>query len=143
MERILKCTGLLADTKPRNLSSSPPYIQFWEGLRRHPSRQRTDSPTASTMPIDDQSNHSAAGTLHPHHSTHFCTTATKSPLVTVRCAHLLTKCPFHFGDLHLHLIHPSFDRPHSPPHTASTSNQLFFHNSSTRQTDRTTDKLIG
>ena len=39
-----------------------------------------------------------------------------------------------------HLIHPSLDRLHSPLQTASGSNQSFFHNSSTRQTDQQTDR---
>jgi len=38
-------------------------------------------------------------------------------------------CPFPFDDLHPNLIHPSLDRPHLIPQTASRSNQLFFHNS--------------
>ena len=49
--------------------------------------------------------------------------------------------------LHPHLIHPSFDRPHSPPQTASGSNHPFYHYHSTlcgqtdAQTDRPTDGL--
>jgi len=35
-----------------------------------------------------------------------------------------------------HLIHPSVNRNHSPLQTASRSNQPFFHNSPTGQTDR-------
>jgi len=48
-------------------------------------------------------------------------------------------CPFSFYD-HPHLIHPSLDRPQSPPQTASRSNQLFFHNSCTGHTYRQTDR---
>jgi len=40
-----------------------------------------------------------------------------------------------------HLIHPSLDRPYSPPQTASGSNQSFFLNSPTGQTDRPTDGI--
>jgi len=39
-----------------------------------------------------------------------------------------------------HLIHPSLDRPHSPPRTASRSNQPFCHSTSSGQTDRPTDR---
>jgi len=39
-----------------------------------------------------------------------------------------------------HLIHPSLDRPHSPPQTASGSNHPFRHNTLYRQTDRQTDR---
>jgi len=39
-----------------------------------------------------------------------------------------------------HLIHPSFDRLHLPPQTASRSNQPFFHNSPTWQTAKQTDR---
>ena len=41
----------------------------WEEPRRHPLRQRMDSPascaTSCAMPTTDESNHSAAGTTHP------------------------------------------------------------------------------
>jgi len=50
--------------------------------------------------------------------------------------HLSTKLPLPFDDYHLHLIHPSFDRPHSPLQTASRSNKPFFHNSPIGPTDR-------
>ena len=51
------------------------------------------------------------------------------------------KPPLPLGVCGPHQIHPSLDWPHSLPHTASRSNQPFFHNSSTRQTDRLTDRL--
>jgi len=38
-------------------------------------------------------------------------------------------CPFPFDDHHSHLIHPSRDRPLSPPQTTSGSNQPFCHSS--------------
>jgi len=44
---------------------------IWEEPRRHHSRQRMDSPAACAkcaMPTADESNHAAAGTLHPHHT---------------------------------------------------------------------------
>jgi len=44
-------------------------------------------------------------------------------------------CPFPFDDHHQILIHPFLDRPHSPPQTASKSNQPFRHSSLLR-TDR-------
>ena len=40
-----------------------------------------------------------------------------------------------FDDHHPHLIHPSLDRPHAPPQTASGSNQQFCHNTLCGQTD--------
>jgi len=46
-------------------------------------------------------------------------------------------CSFTVDDLHIHLMHPSLDQPHSPsPQTASRSTQPFFHNSATELTDR-------
>jgi len=45
-------------------------------------------------------------------------------------------CPFPFDDHHPYLIHPSLDRQHSPPQTASGRNQPFCHNTLSRQTDR-------
>ena len=44
-------------------------------------------------------------------------------------------CPFPFDDHHQNLIHPYQARPHSPPQTASRSNQLFCRSSLLR-TDR-------
>jgi len=44
-----------------------------EELRRHPSWQRVDSPTACAscaMPTADEFNHSATGTSTPHRWTH-------------------------------------------------------------------------
>ena len=48
-------------------------------------------------------------------------------------------CTFPFDDCHSHLIHPSLDRPHSPPKTASGSTQPFCHSTLSGQTDRQTD----
>jgi len=39
-----------------------------------------------------------------------------------------------------HVIHPSFNWPHSPPQTASRSNQPFCHNTLSGHTDRPTDR---
>jgi len=55
---------------------------IWEEPRRHPSRQRMDSPAACAscaMPTADESNHSAADMLHLHRS------ATISLHVTLHC----------------------------------------------------------
>ena len=49
------------------------------------------------------------------------------------------KMPFPLVRSPPHLIHTSFDRPHSPIQMASRSNQPFFHNSPTGQTDTPTD----
>jgi len=48
----------------------------------------------------------------------------------------LQNCPFPFDNNHLHLIHPSLDRPHSPSQTASGSSQPFCHSTLAEQTDR-------
>jgi len=51
------------------LTRNPKVI--WEESRRHPEWQRMDSPTACascTMPTADEANHSAASTLHSHHT---------------------------------------------------------------------------
>jgi len=66
--------------------------------------------------------------------------ATKSPLVTMPFPHLLPKLSLPLRRSPTHLIHPSVDRPHSSPQTASRYNQPFFHNSPIRQTDRMTDR---
>jgi len=47
---------------------------IWEEPRRHLSRQRMDSPaacTSYTLPTANETNHSAAGMLHPHLSATF------------------------------------------------------------------------
>jgi len=60
----------------------------------------------------------------------------KVPIGYIRMFHIyLHNCPFLFDDLHPHLIHPSPERPHSPPQTASRSNQPFCHNSPTKPKD--------
>jgi len=41
------------------------------------------------------------------------------------------------------VIHPSLDRPHSPPQTASGSNQPFCDNTFSGLTDRQTDRQMG
>jgi len=63
-------------------------------------------------------------------------------MVTLAMPHVYPQnCPFPFDDLHPRLIHPSLDLLHSPPQTASRSNQPFYHNSLAGQTDRPTDGL--
>jgi len=52
-------------------------------------------------------------------------------------------CPFPFDDNHPHIIHPFLDRPHSPPLTASGSNQPFCHSTLSGHTDRPTDRQTG
>jgi len=47
-----------------SLTRNPKVIR--KQPRRHPSWQRMDSPAACAMPTADESNHSAAGTLHQH-----------------------------------------------------------------------------
>jgi len=55
--------------------------------------------------------------------------ATNSPLVTMgRHKFPPPNCPLPFNDHHRNLIHPYRARPHSPPQTASGSNQPFCHN---------------
>jgi len=44
-------------------------------------------------------------------------------------------CPFPFNDNHHHLIHPSFDRFHSPSQMTSGSNLSFCHNTFSGQTN--------
>ena len=60
--------------------------------------------------------------------------ATKSPLRGMPRIYP-QNCPFPFDDPHLHLIHPSLDRPHSLPQTAFRSNQPFCQSTPSGQTD--------
>jgi len=116
---------------------------IWEELHCHPSRQRMDSPAACAMPTADEYNHSTDSTQHSHHrstSMHAIphNYTTKSPLVTMGCPTFTPKLPFLLRWSPPHLIYPSLDWSHSPPQTASRSNNPFFHNSPTnRQTDPT------
>jgi len=60
----------LFTTWSEKLLTSPPKV-IWEEPSRQPSWQKMDSPTTCancTMPTADKSNHSATGTLHPHHT---------------------------------------------------------------------------
>jgi len=50
------------------------------------------------------------------------------------------KCSFPFDDLYSHRIHPSLDRPHSLPQTASGSNQPFCHNTLSGHRHTQTDR---
>jgi len=49
-------------------------------------------------------------------------------------------CLFPFDDNYPYLIHPSLDRPHSPPQTASESIQQFCHNTLSGHTDTQADR---
>jgi len=67
--------------------------------------------------------------------THFHTTTQQSPnWLQWDVPHLSPKVLLPLQRSPPHLIHPSLDRPHSPPHTASRSNQHTF------QTDTQTDR---
>ena len=65
--------------------------------------------------------------------------AAKSPLVTMASPHLPPKLLLPFDNFHP-IIHPSLDRPHSPPQTALRSNQPFCHSTLFGQTDAQTDR---
>jgi len=54
----------------------------------------------------------------------------------------LPKPPFPFRAHGPHLIHPSLDRPHSPPQTTSRSNQPCCHNTLYWQTNRQTNRWV-
>ena len=75
-----------------------------------------DSPATCAMPTVIESNHSAAGTLHPHQSTTSMYAlshnyATKSPLVTMRCpTFTLPNCCFP-STISTPSNTPSLDRP--------------------------------
>jgi len=90
--------------------------------------------------------------------THECLSPPHSPWQLDRCTHFHTttqqsphwlqwnaanspppSCLFPFDDHHQNLIHPYQARPHSPPQTASESNQPFCHNSHVRM-DRRVDE---
>jgi len=47
----------------------------------------------------------------------------------------LQNCPFPFDNHHPNLMYPSLNRPHSPPETASRSNQPFCHSTLSGPTD--------
>jgi len=76
---------------------------------------------------------------------HFRTTTQQSPhWLQWNAPHLTPKLPLpHSTISKSHLIHHSLNLSHSPPQTASRSNQPFFHNSSTEQTDQLTDWQMG
>jgi len=85
---------------------------------------------------------------HPtHHAirqldrcTQFHTTTQQSPhWLQWDTANSPPNCPFPFDDHHQNLIHPYRARPHSPPQTASGSNQPFCHNTDVRTDRRGTD----
>ena len=61
-------------------------------------------------------------------SSHFHTTMQQnSHWLQWDAANSPTNCPFPFDDHHQNLIHPYRARPHSPPQTASISNQTCCH----------------
>jgi len=65
--------------------------------------------------------------------THFHTTTQESPhWLQWDAANSPPNCPLSFSDHHQNLIHPYQARPHSPPQTASRSNQPFHHSSHVR-----------
>jgi len=65
--------------------------------------------------------------------TQFHTTTQQSPhWLQWDAANSPRNCPFPFDDHHQNLIHPYRARPHSPPQTASRSNQPFCHCSHVR-----------
>jgi len=79
------------------------------------------------------------GALHPTASplrSNLGRARTKSLLVTTVRPKFTPNGPFPFDDHHRHL---SLDRSHSPPQTASRSNQPFCQNTLSGQTDRQTD----
>jgi len=63
----------------------------------------------------------------------------KSPLVTMGRSKFTPKTALSFDD-HLHLIHSSLDRLHSPSQTASGSVQPCCHSTLSGQTDQSTDR---
>jgi len=68
--------------------------------------------------------------------------ATKSPLVTMRQPKFTPKLPLPFNDYCSYLIHPSFDRPHSPSKTPSGSTQPFCQSRLSGHTDRQTLAIL-
>ena len=76
----------------------------------------------------------------PNDSSIAVRTSAQLPLVTMRPPKSPPKLSLPFDDHHPHLIHPSLDRPHSPPKTASRSNQPFCQSTLCGQTDRPTDR---
>jgi len=65
--------------------------------------------------------------------------AINSPLVSTGCPTFIAKTAPSSSTISTHLIHPSLGPRPTPLTTPSRSNQLFFHNSPTGQTDRPTD----
>ena len=108
-------------------------IKTSPSLGAHGLQSNTPMPTPLTPQMTARSVHALS---HNY--------ATKSPLVTMECPTFNPKTASSpFNDLQSHLIHHSLNLSHSPPQTASRSNQPFFHNSSTEQTDQLTDWQMG
>ena len=101
----------------------------------------SSSPAASTSPstnIKSQSNLGRAASPPLRAENNY---ATKSPMVIVGCPTFNPKIAASPSTFSTHLTHPSLDRPHSPPQTASRFNHPFGHSTLSRQTDRMTDGL--
>ena len=67
---------------------------------------------------------------------HFCFKNTLKNAVQTEGDEKRPKPFFPLRHIDLHLIHPSLDRPQSPPQSASRSNQPFCHSTASGQTDR-------
>jgi len=94
----------------------------------------SNTPTAQLTPVTTTINIS-------NDSRNFAQLCHKVPIAYNGMPHIHPQnCPFPFDDLQPHLIHQSLDQPHSSFQMMSRSNQQFFHNSPTRQTDRMTDQ---
>jgi len=105
----------------KNLQNLPSPVQMWTVIwYTHPLADTTHHPKQQLNRL-----------------THFYTSMQQSPISYNGMPHI------HSQNCHSplpnstppHLIHSSLNGPNSPPQTASLSNQPFFHNSPTRQTD--------
>jgi len=117
-----------------NKSISPPpktYLSPWECGPHviHPSLSWSHTQLQTTSQLVHAISHN------------YATISTKSPLITMGCPTFILKTALFPLTLNSNLIHPSLDRPHSKPQTASRSNQLFVHNSHTGQTEWSTDRI--
>jgi len=66
--------------------------------------------------------------------------ASESPIITMACPKFSPKLPLPLDNHHLHLIHPSLNRPHLPSQTAPGSNQPFCHRLLSGKTDSQTER---
>ena len=116
------------------------------------SKNATNHARNSPFPLTHVDLHLTYECLDPPHSPSQTTArslyalshndAKMSPLVTMGSRKFNSppppNCPFPFDDHHQNLIHRA--RPHSPPQTASGSNQPFCHNANVR-TDRRVEDI--